>query len=259
MKNRTLKFATAILIITLISFGCLCSMAATCGPVPISAIYNLSMVEFRDEGHGAYFLKAERGGDCYGYITDSSGQRVETFFEVGYNDILSVTPVFRSGESAYFYADMVYDSENSTLTCTVRDDLEAINIDFTELVFVVSEVDNSALRPYDLITARWSDENDAFNLTGMYYPYTSRTCMLRCYMLDGGNIVYGAYDFVWHDGGFEILDGEECIASGEYDFDYNSFAVTFTFITDNLYGDDKPFASYPALTLYTDWTAYYGN
>lgn len=259
MKNRTLKFATAVLIITLISFGCLCSMAATCGPVPISAIYGLSMVEFRDEEHGAYFLKAERGGNCYGYITDSDGERVETFFEVTYNDILSATPITRSGESACFYADMVYDSENSTLTCTVRDDFEAINIDFTELVFVVSEVDNSALRPYDLISASWSDENAIFNLSATYYPYASRTCILRCYMLNGGNVIYGAYDFVWYDGEFKIFDGEECIASGEYDFDYKHFAVTLTFSTDDLFGEDKPFASYPALILYTDWTAYYGN
>lgn len=251
MKQRAFKFSTALLAITLIALGCLCSMAATCGPVRFSEIYGFSMVEFRDEERGAYFLKAEVGGECYGYITDSDGKRVDMLFEVG-SEVLYATPVTRNEKSAYFYADMFYDSENSTLTCTLRDEIEGIDIDFTELVFVMSEVDNSALHPYDLISADWKDENDIFILS-LSYPYVSCTYGLHCFMLDGGNIIYRTYDFIWTDYGFEIFDKEECVASGEYDFDYKNFAITLTFNFDRLFGEEKPFASYPAITITTDW------
>lgn len=261
MKNRTLKFTTSVLIITVIALSFVCFTAFTCGPYGFlgSMLYDFHMVEFRDEEHGAYFLKAERGNSAYGYITDSNGEAVEVLFEVDHDDVLSATPLNRTEERACFYADMVFDGGKLTLTCTVRDDFEVNGIDFTELVFVVSKITESALRPYDLLSARWSDENGVFSLGTMNYPYASRTCTLRCYMLDSGNVVYGTYDFLWRDGGFEIFDGEECVASGEYDFDYKNFAVFLTFDEDSLFGESKPFSSYPALTLKTDWAYYNVN
>lgn len=261
MKNRTLKFATAVLIITVIALGFICSTAFTCGPHVFrgSMLYDFHMAEFRDEEHGAYFLKAERGNSAYGYITDSNGETVEVLFEADYDDVLSATPLNRSEEPAWFCADMVFNGGKLTLTCTVREDFETKNIDFTELVFTVSEITESALRPYDLLSASWSDDNDVFNLAIMLNSYAGRACTLRCYLLDGGNVVYGTYDFVWRDGGFEIFDGEECVASGEYDFDYKNFAVYLTFDEDSLFGENKPFSSYPTLMLKTDWAYYNVN
>lgn len=242
------KILTAILIICLIALCCLCMTAARCGP---DFMYDLVMVEFKDEEHGAYFIKAEREYGGYGYFTNAAGERVEAYYHMLYGGAISVEPVnaYESFYNEYFTLDGELDEEYTTLTCTVGRVEDGVNITFDELIFEISEIDSSALRPYDLFSAYWQDGDNVFALSNNNQEY-SRAAVLRCYMLDDeGFIIYRTYDFMWLDGGFEIIEGGEVVASGVYGLNFNNFEITLTFEKDDIFGQNKPFEGYPSLTL----------
>lgn len=256
--NKCLKIATPILVICLFVFGCLCSMAFTCGPDGYGYFLSgLNMVEFNNNEYGAYFIKAEWYGG-YGYFTDESGEKIDVFYRFSHNEFISVQSVGIGEQEELIGMNALYNLEDSTLKCTVTYVADELEIGFTEITFNIAEIDRIDLRPFDFILAEWRDENDTFIIDSENY-YFNRTALLKCYTLtEEGNIQFNDLTLFWLNGGFEIYDMGKCVASGEYDFDSRNLKVVLTFEKDSLFGTNKPFASYPALTITTDWAYYYG-
>lgn len=244
--KRANKLSTSLIIVCLIALCCFCFTAFTCGPYPMPFLYDLAMVEFEDVEHGAYFLKAENHYGGYGYFTDKNGARISAFYDFDYNEYVTVKGDFDG--AIYFEAQAYFDEEQGTLSLTVTDAFVNVDLNFTELTFTVNEIDNSALRPHDLISATWEEDNGSFTI--MSTGDTTRSARLVCYSLtDEGYIEYNSLLFVWLDGGFNIMYDGNVLASGTYDFDGVGLEITLVFENDDLFGENKPFASYPALTL----------
>lgn len=255
--KRPFKIVTVIIGICVFALFCICATAARCGP-EYPYLYDLAMVEFNDEEHGAYFIKAEHEYGGYGWFTDSYGIKTEVYYSFSTGGNLQVLPVHADNpwSEPCFYAVCEYSAEELTLTCDVGTVSDKLDLDFEQLVFNISEINYSALRPYDLISATWSDENDIF-LFSNRNSYFNRTSSLSCYTLtDEGYIEYKNLALKWGDYSFEIFDGKQLVASGTYDFNAAQAEITLVFEEDGLFGDNKPFASYPFMTVKSDWRAY---
>lgn len=255
--KRPFKIVTVIIGICVFALCCICATAARCGPV-YPYLYDIAMVEFNDEENGAYFIKAEREYGGYGWFTDSHGIKTEVYYSFSPGGNMQVLPVHAENQwsEPCFYAVCEYNEEELTLTCDVGTVSDKLDLDFEQLVFNISEIDYSALHPYDLISATWSDENDIFNFSNNGYDF-NRTSSIRCYTLtDEGYIEYRNLGLKWGDYSFEIFDGNELVALGTYDFNAVEVKITLVFESDGLFGKNKPFASYPHMTVKSDWRAY---
>lgn len=259
MQKKSFKIITFTLIISIFIFSCMCAMAARCGPYKVE-VWDLHMVELTDEENGAYFRKLESGNYAFGYITLKNGERVSAYMECSWDEI-TVREMYSFGEDdILFVSDSALDMGDNTLTCTVSNVSEDIELGFTELVLQITQLTEfSEINPYELTDGGWYDENSAFMLNYYYdQPIFLRSLTSYC-IDDNGYISYGQYYFKWMEGGFEIFEGDMCVASGTYFFDALEFELTLTLESDEIFGANKPFASYPDLILYTDWVQYHPN
>ena len=252
--KRPLKIITVIAGILILTLCCVCATAARCGPEK-SYLGHLSMVEFTDEKQGAYFIKAEHEYGGYGWFTDIHGTKIQVYYKFDYNGDMQVLSVDEEeSRSLCFSASSEYDDEAHTLTCSVES-VSRAELGFEQLVFSIFSIEASSLRPYDMISASWNDENDVFILGNPPYVF-NRTSSLKCYALtDEGYVEYKDLNLKWGDGSFKIFDKDELVAAGTYDFNAEEGELTFLFEEDSLFGDNKPFASYPAVTVKTEWQA----
>ena len=253
MQKKPFKLITVSLILSIFIFGCLCAMAARCGPYEVQ-FSDLFTSEFTDEQNGAYFRKVERGDYAFGYITLKNGERVSAYTDYSPYGIC-VREMFAGDEDSILFAgSSTLDMGSETVVFTVTEAAEGIELGFTELVLQITRLTEVAeLNPYELTEAYWYDADNIFALSYNYQlPVLSR--ILTCYGIDGnGYIYYGQYDFKWTENGFEICKWGKCIASGTYVFDAIEFELTLTFESDDMFGVNKPFASYPNLILQTNW------
>lgn len=254
MQKKPFKTIIVAVIISIFIFGCMCAMAARCGPYKVQG-WDLYMVELTDRENGAYFRKLEYGDYAFGYITLKSGERVPSYMQYSWDEI-RVRKMYSNGEEDVLFACSAnLDLSDETITCTVSEVYEDVELGFTELVLHITQLtDYAEINPYELLEARWYDENGIFMLN-YHFNESIFSRRLTSYGIDSdGYIFYGQYDFIWTETGFKIFEGDWCVASGTYFFDAVNLEMTLTFESDNIFGVNKPFASYPDLILSTDWT-----
>lgn len=253
----------AAFIITALSGG------FTCGPhvLDLGDLFYNSTLTSED---GSALIRTGVGeGVAAGYFTDSGGRRVEACFDMGDPDRIWVYMPYApaSEQNEYFRLDAVCTEEagETFLECTVvENSVHNVQISFTSLMFTAVTLPDSVREPYFNFYG-----NGLYSEDGLIYvsPYTNSAVPLSrraalYYFGEDGEITYTNAIFCWSLGGFKVfsVDGDGLpqteLLYGDYvqnppdAADPQGISFTLTIKKDGLYGQNKPFSSYPQIVLY---------